>query len=32
MAQRLLWFAALYAGSVATLGVLAWVIRRVLGM
>ncbi|MBV9116482.1 MAG: DUF2474 family protein [Acetobacteraceae bacterium] len=32
MAQRLLWFAALYAGSVAALGVLAWVIRRVLGM
>jgi hypothetical protein len=32
MARRLLWFAALYAGSVAALGVLAWMIRRVLGM
>ncbi|HJS85243.1 MAG TPA: DUF2474 family protein [Acetobacteraceae bacterium] len=32
MARRLLWFAGLYAGSVAALGVLAWIIRRVLGM
>ena len=32
MARRLMWFAALYAGSVAALGALAWVIRRVLGM
>ncbi|MBV8869560.1 MAG: DUF2474 family protein [Acetobacteraceae bacterium] len=32
MARRLLWFAALYAGSVTALGALAWVIRRVLGM
>ncbi|MBV8615757.1 MAG: DUF2474 family protein [Acetobacteraceae bacterium] len=32
MARRLLWFAALYAGSVAALGTLAWAIRRVLGM
>jgi hypothetical protein len=30
--QRLLWFVVIWAGSVAALGVVAWVIRWMLGL
>jgi Protein of unknown function (DUF2474) len=30
--QRLLWFVAIWVGSVATLGVVAWAIRWALGL
>jgi hypothetical protein len=30
--QRLLWFVVLWAGSVAALGAVAWVIRWTLGL
>ncbi len=32
MAGRLLWFVAFWAGGVATLGIIALVIRRALGL
>ncbi len=32
MARRLLWFAALWLAGVAVVGVLAWVLRGVLGL
>jgi hypothetical protein len=30
--QRLLWFVVIWAGSVAALGVVAWLIRLALGL
>jgi hypothetical protein len=30
--QRLLWFVVIWAGSVAALGAVAWVIRSALGL